>query len=280
VKYESGEGYLYERGNSASDVQLQFNAAAHELGHVLGLADRYFNAVYWLVNYRINREWRQVKLQDWIDAELEDMRDFANLVADENPGSDGLPYFARRVLLPMDIPLDTEYIPEDNLMTTSTAVLTTMQMNTIIAMGNLSNAVAQVREQPPSNWVAILGSYRRNGPNDNPPNDDIPYDDFGHKEQRKIHTAWEARPVSGGTGLVWADSTSLDDEEYRYPCFGPKSKGRAQDGCIVDGEVLARSMGRRKIFDRICKKWAYRIGEQNTHLKMCYTRRLIYSLLR
>jgi hypothetical protein len=259
------------------------------------LSDRYYDAVYWLRNWAINCTRAQVRHSDYGTPP----NDLRNGLAETIPLSN-LPRLAIRVSLPMaaqmligetvfnPISNPNGYDPLNNLMSTGTAVLTAAQVALILS---------QTAEQDyrRTNWVAVLGSWQRNGPalsttflNSliakgalSPGGPDRPRNQtYANNESAWMFPAWESdpqtRPLDSGTGLLFlpvGDTTPM-----HYPCICSDRRGRAASGAIFQPNTIGEIEGKRRL-----------VQPNGTHIDniivdfhpnwMCYSRRLLHDLL-
>jgi hypothetical protein len=144
VKYREGTGYVYQL---PGNVPLLGNAISHELGHVLGLSDRYYDAVLWLRGYAIKMTCREIREGKWVDDHDTDRRIG---VQDTDQTTKHLPRLAVRAPVPIRIPGETSI---SNLMSDSERSLTEAQVDIILAR----DEETRYRDQ---NWVAILGEWK------------------------------------------------------------------------------------------------------------------------
>lgn len=175
VNTPTASGYIYEENTPPTTPSF-----SHELGHILGLADRYYNAVFWIENKQLTLTPSQIRSRQYFDAneaddvKADDLRKPEDLPALPTQAElkpmngaqkairwkkyyDDLarPLFARRAFVPMvGDGSETDYNPSVNLMSTGEAALTLNQI-AIIRSGN--SEVTPNRR----NWVVVLGGRQR-----------------------------------------------------------------------------------------------------------------------
>jgi hypothetical protein len=248
VNYQAGIGYIYDMSPNGSAPFVP--AISHELGHILGLSDRYYDAAYWLNNWAINRTCKQIRQSRYFEPPNVDYRDG---IADNASAYHDLPRLAVRASLPMStimVPADTQYAPMSNLMSTGAPMLTAYQINVI-----RSQATEQVYRKV--NWVAVLGTWRRyptlsKPPTGTPPRGatgaapDFPFGSDFTDPAAWIYPAWEATPQDKGQGLLLLPPGSTTP--YRYGCLSARSRGRDEDGNEIQATRLAVAKGKTRVF--------------------------------
>ncbi|HEU0099227.1 MAG TPA: hypothetical protein VFQ67_10680 [Allosphingosinicella sp.] len=276
----AGTGYIYNTGTNTSII---VNAISHELAHILGLTDRYYEGVYWLNNRSINRTCQQIRqgLYPTVSGQP-DLREgnFDKFTI--------LPRMAVRCTLPMsdimfEIPdknnpnnkicLDPQYSPYDNLMSTSSPVLTKYQIDLI------KNCTAEEHYRK-NNWVADLGVWEQvstavvlpkgalsgNGGHRPEKYNDLTYWPF---------PAWEARPEDKGRGLLCRPP---EHPMSRYPCRSPAGRARDENNDIVDATRLATSWGSKNIFVFVVNKLNKTVNHITSY-SMCHLRQTTLDLM-
>lgn len=265
VKPYERKGYLYwqKPPDKAAPGSSVIPALVHELGHIFGLSDRYYDALYWIRPSANSKE-----ISDGVRMTCKDIRtdnlwdSNGNLrtdpVADGPPPSDTISdvthpdslskyysararprYAERRTLAMAKVVNDANHKPGKNLMSSSSKTITPLQAN-IIASGKVQEIVYRK-----NGWVAVLGAYYR------PPGKDANGDFFSYTpanpndETQKIYAAWEAD--SGTlTGLLFNDGNGV---QHRYPCVSSTGPGR--DGNVVLSEdllKLAKGKSTKRVF--------------------------------
>jgi hypothetical protein len=148
VVYGQGEGYLFVNLPVTAWVGSGIdNVVGHELGHVLGLSDRYCMGVCWSDTRVIDRTPWQIWRGKFVDDTGEDTRNGTTAT-----GGRPLPYLANATPLALHnqmIPLDPAYQPLNNLMSIGSG-LTRFQMNIIASRQTEPTYGAE-------QWVALLG---------------------------------------------------------------------------------------------------------------------------
>lgn len=277
----SGTGYIY---NTGTDTSIIVNAISHELGHILGLTDRYYEGVYWLSNRSINRTCQQIRqaLYPAVSGQP-DLRD------GNTDNGTILPRMAVRCTLPMSdimfevqdpqnpqnkICLDPVYSPYNNLMSTSAPVLTPYQLNLI------KNCIAEDHYRK-GNWVADLGAWHEvshavakpdgalSGGGSHAPGkpSDVTYWPY---------PAWEARPEDKGRGLLARPPDY--PKFFRYPCRSAIGRARDDKDDVVEATRLATSWGSQRIFVFIVNAFK-KNANHITSLSMCHLRRTTFDLM-
>jgi len=280
VTYPQGQGYIYQL---PGQVPMLGQDISHELGHVLGLSDRYYEAVFWLVDYAVNMTPRQIRQGQWLAGN----NDLRIGVQDTNNTTAGLPRLAVRAPLPIQVAGEPSFI---NLMSTGAATLSPTQIARILSQ----TPEQQYRAE---NWVAILGSWRFFTPPPNQPNWVPPHapDAPGWLPTRPTDivtngvplypnltsldlTMWrypsrEATSQDNGTGIVFVPpGLSL----HRYACVRRFKRGRGASGAIIHETRIAEAMGRRWVVG------LHGIQKNPTTYHpnwMVYTRRMIRDLM-
>jgi hypothetical protein len=148
VKYKEGEGYIYQ---VIGNVPLLGDAISHELGHVLGLVDRYYEAVLWLRQYAIDMTCKEIREGKWIITDNNNNEiDRRTGVRDTDNSTKHLPRLAVRAPLPIRIQGEPSI---NNLMSNNDRSLSQVQVTHILA-----------RTEEPTyrgkNWVVILGEWK------------------------------------------------------------------------------------------------------------------------
>lgn len=273
VTYTTGVGYIYQFPLVQPPTFVP--AVSHELGHVFGLSDRYYEAIYWLRDWEITRTRAEIRAGDYGPPPFS-VKDGQT---DPLPVTEQ-PRLAVRVSLPMSgIMVTTEgqlgqgvdpnpYDPYDNLMSSGTATLSTYQMN-LIRNGQAEPAYRL------NNWVAILGEWRRNGPpppaslirpindpNNLPPGTitskgaaglagpDYPSaNNYTNDVCAWLFPAWESnpqqRPLDDGTGLLFLPVG--DTTPKHYPCMRRLGRARTGTGAVFQPNTIATMMSKRRV---------------------------------
>jgi hypothetical protein len=283
VKYETGLGYIYELPNQLANP---VPATSHEMGHILGLADRYYQAVYWLDDQAINRTCKQIREGQYVVPPDPTGNDFSGGQPDVITGGNQLPRLAVRVSLPMSqimVPAESEYIPTANLMSTNAPIITPAQLQII----RNSQCEESYRK---TNWVAVLGEWRRFAPPPNPTAipaganaaaPDFPRNDLRSDLSTWIFPAWEARPLDGGRGLLFFGPGDVITP-HRYGCVSSHSKGK-NDGDINHASRLAMAMGKTRVhaFSSATFKATKDTDWKTIHPDwMCHVRQMIHDLMK
>jgi len=257
VRYILGRGYIYVMRLPIPTVVPH---VSHELGHVLGLSDRYYEAVYWLNNWAIDLTCADIRRRAYMVG-TNDTRDG---VLDNGTVFRDSPRLAMRVTLPMSgimVPADPTYNPLNNLMSNGAGVLTNAQLNTI-------RARTSEETYRKTNWVAILADWERiAGPISSLPklqtelnkvtakggwantinnaNDYPTESNYGNNLSAWMFPAWEARQQDKGRGLMFLPSGSTTP--FRYGCVS--SSGRAEDehGGPVMATRISIARGKRRV---------------------------------
>lgn len=258
VNYQRSFGYIYQLPTTVPKLGGEI---AHELGHVLGLSDRYYEAVFWLIDYAVNRTPAQIRAGQWVVGN-NDMR-FG--VVDDTPARHLLPRLAIRATLPMRRPGETDY---HNLMSTTDSSLDSTQVDHILA--RTVEPTYRVR-----NWVVILGSWRvytaaelgadgvpshaQLEPQPKPPIPDwlmtappdlatngVPL--FPNTTSTDLtmwrYPSFEPTSVEGGSGVVFIPR---GDSLHRYSCLALFRRGRDDEGGVVDPTRIGQALGRRRL---------------------------------
>jgi hypothetical protein len=260
VTYAAGTGYIYQFPALANPVP----AVSHELGHILGLSDRYYDAIYWLKNWAINRTRAQVRIRQYYVPP----NDFRDGVADPSPFT-ALPRLAVRASLPMAAQMTSEtsfdpntnpngYDPLNNLMSVGSATLSPFQINIILTRATEQTYRAQ-------NWVAVLGQWERNPAS--PPSaaritqmtnrgalnlagPDFPTpQNYTDEIGAWMFPVWEAnpqvRPLDTGTGLLFLPKGDVTPK--RYPSISRFHRGRTGDGTVMREDELGIVKEKRRL---------------------------------
>jgi hypothetical protein len=273
VSFAAGTGYLYER---PTELPTRVRDVSHELGHVLGLADRYYDAVYWLKNRAIDRTCTQIRKGLFDPPETRDG------IADPGPQLSDQPRLAVRATLPMSaavLPGDAAYDPYQNLMSSGAPALTPGQVDLI------RNQTAEPSYRVTS-WVAVLGDWERRAAAPAPTTVptgargaglDFPTAGSNFNDVSKwIYPAWEAGPQEGGTGLLFLPPGGVIP--HRYGCLAGSRRGRAADGSVVMATRLAAAMGRTRVYAFAGSTYNV-IGMNTVHPSwMCHVRRTLHDL--
>jgi len=295
VNYRQGQGYIYQQPEPLAILGAEIS---HELGHVLGLSDRYYEAVFWLKDYAINMTCKEIRKGTWLAADGTDRR---KGIPDPDPTLDPpidtsvLPRLAVRASLPIRVAGEASF---HNLMSDGSKSLTAAQVAIILA---------QDKEQTyrDKNWVAILGDWRAypqvtTTPAWLPPGAPqpetstqlgwlatrapnlatgplflMPATEFNDPAKWR-YPAREATEQEGGTGIVCGppDHTAL----HQYGCLRSFHKGKAADKDVIQKVRVAVAMGRRKLVGLNGATSKNPIIANNPHW-MCYARRMINDLL-
>ena len=279
VSYDGGTGYIYHRDEAAA--QSFVPAISHELGHVLGLTDRYYEAMYWLLNVRMDRTCAQIRDRIYVESGV----DYRLGVLDSPPTV--RPRLAVRASLPMsnemvvDLngnPVDPDYDPYHNLMSTSSPTLSQYQMN-VITTGT------RERLYRSKNWVAVLGDWRRyplNGPS--PPTPPTGAFAAGRDSPDNIadltqwlFPAWEARPQDGGSGLLFRPFPNGGPQ--RYPAVRIGRRARNKNDHVLNSTRLAIVLGKKRV--SLFGGSTYNVsGITSFPETMCHVRQLLFDLQR
>jgi hypothetical protein len=285
--YQHGVGYIYEMIDPSSPASPPLiPAALHEMGHILGLEDRYYDGVYWLTNQAVDRTCSQIRQGLWVVGP----KDFRDPVSaqDNIPGFGELPREALIVGLPMDIrqiwtkvpnltslsPVLAAFIGEEkeetvttlaqpqpynpcsNLMTTQARALSTIQVAIILL---------QIKEPKyrTKNWIAILGRWERNptaipniptaftrcsgGPS---PPDYPTQSELASDPSALIFPTWEVTPENEKErGLVFLTLNTDEDTLKPYPSLYREARVAKYDshnGERQDPERIPRARGRKR----------------------------------
>lgn len=281
VTYPASTGYIYIIPLAVPTVVPH---VSHELGHVLGLSDRYYDAVYWLKDWAIERNCRDVRRRTYVVGAA----DYRDGIADDDPSLHGLPRFAVRVSLPMStvmVPNDSSYDPWDNLMSNGTAVLTTNQLDVIRSQS------PEQTYRGPIKWVAILADWERNGPTlskdllqditdlggrSNGLDDPTPAN-RSNNLSAWLFPVWEARPQDGGRGLLFLPKGH--NVPHRYGCMSRRGRAQTQDGDTVFATPISVALGRTRVFAFAGQTYNVNGINVNHPGRMCYTRQLINDLI-
>jgi hypothetical protein len=296
VRYKKGEGYLYvlplQTPTFVPDI-------SHELGHILGLTDRYYEAIYWLTDMAINRTCMEIRKGLYIVG----TNDFRDGVAGNGTFVNS-PRLAVRVPLPMDmkmIPGETAfdagtnpngYVPCNNLMSIGTSALSAYQVSIIVGKDKTGQQLVE-DEYRKEHWVALLGALQRNAPA--PADDfltgnngiaskgccDVNGPDYPVDENTMsswIFPTWEsnpqARPLDAGTGLLFL---RIGDNTPRpYPCLSPHAVGRDKDGKVNNELRISITKAKKRLHG------SKSIADKTTTVepdKMCYVVRMLNDLL-
>lgn len=272
VNYNNGSGYIYEVPIATLPA---VPAVSHELGHVLGLSDRYYEGAYWLRNVAINRTCGQIRNSLYVVGST----DYRDGIADTSNAQHDLPRLAVRMTLPMATQMvpDSSYDPLNNLMSNGKSSLSTAQIGLILSQA----AEPQYRR---TNWVAILGDWKRRstpllnipaGATDTTPD----YPDSDNNDLSKwVYPAWEARPEDGGgQGLLFLPPGHLTP--HRYGCLSSFSRGKGGDGVVIQIARLAAASGKTRVFAFGGTTYNI-IGMNVVHPKwMCHMQRLMADLM-
>lgn len=290
--YNTGQGYVYELINFPPTCVPDIT---HELGHILGLSERYYNAVYYLNNVGINRSPVQINQGEFVvPPGTPNGVDFRNGVP--NTGQ-LMPRLAERVSLPMSMVMipgetafsginPTGYDPYNNLMSNGSPTLSAFQANMIVTLCP-ENSYRQ------ENWVAVLGDWRRGGaPPSQPPYRGPPGN--GCRNFRNdypattptttykwIYPAWEASAQDGGQGLMFAPITSNGTPmaSERYACLSASRRGRWPNGDVVTPEYIREAKGKTRDF-KLVPALVNLISNQSIHPNwFCYSRRLLNDVV-
>jgi hypothetical protein len=252
-------------------VNDKVQAISHELGHILGLTDRYFEGMFWDKKQVIKRTCKQIRDGRWFNSQGEDQR---QPIPDTNKRPiNQFPHYAERSSLLMHqqaIPDDTTYIPDDNLMSNSKARLTPYQLEYIgIKPDGQNKPPAPEGSYRTNNWVAILGNK--------------------YNKLKEFH-AWEVTTPSD-RGLKYYPGNkktkgNKPNPVKSYPGWS-NSKGRAlENGKVVQNLLVTEVMGKRRpwllavksflIDKRVFKvakiKFSKAVG------RMCYAKSILQDL--
>jgi hypothetical protein len=283
VNYPAGIGYIYEIPNDPAPIPSFVPAVSHEVGHILGLSDRYYQAVYYLENRAIDRTCRQIRKGEFEIGGI-DYRDgvtptAATFGTAPTPATFAdAPRLAVRLPLPLSNQMvnDFNYTPLSNLMSTGANVLTPAQV--AIVRGQAVEPTYRIR-----NWVAILLQWRRYAVaptnlkagtlNTNP---DYTYPGNWSDLSTWPYPAWEASPQDGGQGLLFLPPGSTTP--YRYCCLTATRRGRDAQGDVINPTRIAAAMGRTRVF--AFGGTTYNVIAMNIiHPNwMCYMRRMLNDL--
>lgn len=256
VEYETGNGYIYALKELSEHQRVPH--ISHELGHILGLADRYYEAICWSATHVLKRSCKQIRRDEWLDEDGKDQR----LPVSLSSAPRGSPYFAERTSLLMhknalpkdaqDQPLDGEYDPQDNLMSSNSPTLTTYQLEKVGI--NATGTPAKEADLRTINWVAILGNCQT-----------------GYKE----YHAWDE-----GDGLLFYPSNDETKPIDHYPCRSRGRRARDENG-VVGAAIIAQLTKKRWIWTFPFQKLYNRVKNPLLEIlnPMCYARRLLRDLL-
>jgi hypothetical protein len=265
VDYKKGEGYIYVRSGTVSDI-------SHELGHILGLADRYYEGITWYNDSAIQRTCFEIRTGTWFNSKDEDQR---YSVPDKDSKTAKLPRYAERVTLPMHnrgVPDDEDYKPGNNLMSSSSPTLTPYQLE-FIGINKAGLAVNPMVEPDLQtlHWVAILGAADAGGPG---------------KPEIKVHPAW-----NGGYALLYYkdEASEKADKPNAYPCYSRQAgKGKEKAGLfatIEKPELIRKAMRKKRkwiILPGAKKQFANTPGDDDLGVlerdRWCYCVRLLNDL--
>lgn len=267
-----GTGYIYQLPQAAPALAPDLS---HEIGHVLGLSDRYYDAVFWRIDQALQMTCQQIRQGTWIIANV-DMR--AGVPDNLQSPSQG-PRLAVRTTLPLIVAGEAVR----NLMSTNAPTLTPTQIAVIISRG-------VERNYRTANWIAILGEWRTYPANQltnlgfpsirpagalgQPPA--FPAEHL-NMPNRWRYTTWEATPQDGGTGLLFLPPGF--STPGRYPCLAKNNTSRDLSGNVIDPGRLARARGRTRIF-AFAGTTYNEIGRNVVYPNwMCHVRTLIQDLL-
>ena len=301
----AGNGYIYRDPPEAAPHDTRTHAPdfvssiSHELGHMFGLSDRYYDAVYWILgvpartatqcSFGVDMTCKQIRNRAYVDGSGQDLRvavadawyPQAQLQAAQGNevqkkaiwaaynASRERPRFAVRTALPMaHVANDPDYDPANNLMSSGRSRLTPFQASTISA----GLVEPGYRKQ---NWVAVLGAYRRDpaGTTDTPESASDP--------TQRSFPAWEADPQNNeGTGLLFHSTGNTAGSLRRYACLSAKGPGRDQDGIMTLDVRLATAKGKTATYKFGGGHFNKQIGVNIVHPNyMCYCSQLLNDLV-
>jgi len=277
VSFTDGTGYVYEK---PLELPTCVRDVSHKLGHVLGLADRYYDAVYWLRNVAIDRTCGQILQRAFEPPETRDG------IPDPGPQYSQQPRLAMRATLPMSagmLPGEAAYDPYDNLMSSGTPTLTAGQVSFI-------RTQAAEPSYRATRWVAVLGDWERRTAA--PSAATVPHGARGvaldfpsaggnfSDVSRWIYPAWEAGPQEGGTGLLFLPPGDVTPK--RYGCLAGARRGRTPDGAVWQAGRLAEAMGRTHLYTFGGTTYHVIIGSGTANVVypswMCHIRQTLHDL--
>jgi hypothetical protein len=292
VNYDRGTGYIYQMPGNVPQLG---NAISHELGHVLGLSDRYYDAVFWMRDYAIDMTCEEIRKDKWVDAADTDRRIG---IQDTGGHTKDRPRLAVRAPVPIRIIGEPSV---SNLMSDNDRSLSPVQVNYILARG----------EEPDyrgHNWVAILGEWKvyeelkddvdwvppaapqraTATPTEQPgwlttvasdlvtgTSPLMPADHVNDPDMWR----YPSRPPTAlekGKGIVFGppDHTTL----HRYPCLRAFGKAKDEGNGVVGHPRIGVAMGRRRLVRPDGSKSVNPVWSHHPHW-MCYVRRVINDLL-
>jgi hypothetical protein len=258
VIYETGIGYFYLVGDAVPDFP-------HELGHILGLVDRYFDSVYWDKHRVILRTCAQIRAEDWFDSN-------GDIQNNPVPNTGKNPYYADRASLLMHrnaVTDDVDYVTNNNLMSSLDPTLTPYQLECIgIAPNGLNKPPAQEKEHWKTKWIAILGDMKYSGLSPFYVWEDTSKDDKGLKYYPGNQ---DPNPITG-----------VGPKPESYPCWS-QAQGRALEGGQIKRPILiAEVMGKEESPSlKKLPKAHYdlkRHSNAEPETNMCYAKHVVTSL--
>jgi hypothetical protein len=271
----TGKGYIYSQVYYGSTPH-KLGDISHELGHVFGLADRYYEAIVWYRDEAIDRNPKQIRNGSWYTSDNNDQRYAIPGTPGSADGEQGraqdLPRYAERSSLLMAenaVPVDTAYVPSDNLMSTSSKKITPYQLRLI---GIDNGQVVPPQKEPEIRkykWVAILGDWiTSNSATGDPSNS------YG------MLNAWESVD-----GLRYDLPGNLPNTTitYPYPCWNGNKKGLTLDGKnAVRPDLVTRALGmemegHRSVTGKVYKLVKSPATPDKRHW-MRYTQQLLYDM--
>lgn len=259
VTYSKGSGYIYVLKGKVPHI-------SHELGHILGLTDRYYEGMAWDFKHVIKRTCKQVRNGEWFLSDGTDQRD--PIVDKNNAATNNLPHYAERVSLIMHqraVPDDTDYAPGDNLMSSLNATLTHYQLDLIGITEDGQNKTPEVEKDiRKTNWIAILGEE--------------------HSPNFKQFYVWEETDRDN-KGLKYYPDNDQTKDPKSYPCWS-RQKGRAlEKGSVVQPTLITELMGKKdswlldlKTFLKPTHYDLVRKTFPKRNNRMCYAKRVITDL--
>jgi hypothetical protein len=299
VTYGAGLGYIYILPNM---LPTRVPDVTHEMGHILGLTDRYYEGIYWLIDWAINRTCTDIRKSIYVVG----INDFRDGVTDAGGAFNNSPRLAVRATMPMDIkmiPQETAfnatanpngYLPCTNLMSTGAATLSAYQVSIIVGKDQTGKQSVEPGYRK-KNWVAVLGPWQANAAT---PSTQLltarrnegacvaggqRYPVDLDERSSWIFPLWESdpstRPLDKGSGLLFL--RTMDVTPRPYPCLSLRSLGREEPGENQTGEVvnalrLAIAKGKKRL------PGSKSIPDKDNVVNpnwMCYVRRMIRDLL-
>lgn len=267
VNYSAGTGYWYWFPLQSDELP----AASHELAHILGLSDRYFEGLSWLNNVYIDRTCREIRQSNYFMDDGTDTRDGTD---DPLPYNDQ-PRLAVRNTLPMAaVPGDTQYQWATNLMSNGAATLTPFQIDMVLQCSVEPNYRVE-------QWVAILGAYIRDIKLPKTVvtgmlNMGVEYPIFPNAHTRWVFPVREATSTDGGRGLIF-EPPGIG--EHRYPCVSRLGRARDAAGDIILPDRIADGLGRRRVYHYVGSVHLFSQYTGSSLRERCHVRSLLMGML-